>query len=394
MAIQSGAALDITRQLLSQKLVGQEQVARQKLLDTKTADIIFAFRERIRIAETIDAIRYFESQAAVAYWAAWRDMPINFPKSDLPRVPDHWRRFVTRKSPITGSQRLAANPANAMLNYLYAILESETRLAVAALGLDPGIGFWHVDTPARDSLACDLMEPVRPKVDGFFLDWVTREPLKRSWFLEQRDGNCRLTSSLAIELSQTAQMWGRAVAPYAEWVARFLWSNSRKSSVEAAPPTRLTQRHRREAKGASSLPLADRVPRPHRLCRGCGKTIRNGRTHCGQCAVETAKQRLVDVARLGRIAARSPEAQAKHRATRRRHAQACSAWDTSSQPAWLTAEVYSQKIQPLLAAMSASTIASRIGVSRWYAGRIKEGYRPHPRHWRVLARLVGLSSDV
>jgi CRISPR/Cas system-associated endonuclease Cas1 len=41
------------------------------------------------------------------------------------------------------SPRLAANRANAILNYLYAVLESETRLAVAALGLDPGLGFWH-----------------------------------------------------------------------------------------------------------------------------------------------------------------------------------------------------------------------------------------------------------
>jgi hypothetical protein len=84
-----------------------------------------------------------------------------FPTGDLPRVPEHWRSYDTRKSPLSGSQRLAANPANAILNYLYAVTESETRLAVAALGLDPGLGFWHVDTPARDSLACDLMEPNR-----------------------------------------------------------------------------------------------------------------------------------------------------------------------------------------------------------------------------------------
>ena len=107
-------------------------------------------------------------------------------KADLPRVPAHWRTFNTRKSLLSGSQRLAANPANAILNYLYAVLESETRLAVAALGLDPGLGFWHVDTPARDSLACDLMEPVRPRVDAFLLDWITREPLKRAWFFEQQ----------------------------------------------------------------------------------------------------------------------------------------------------------------------------------------------------------------
>jgi len=222
IALQSGTALQITRGLISQKLAGQEQAARNKLLDSRTAETIAQFRTAVASADTPEAILYLESQGASAYWAAWRDLPITFPKTDLPRVPDHWRTFGTRKSPLSGSPRLAANPANAILNYLYAVVESETRLAVAALGLDPGLGFFHADTPARDSLACDLMEPVRPQVDAFVLDWITREPLKRSWFFEQRDGNCRLMSTLAVQLSETAPTWGRAVAPLAEWVARVL----------------------------------------------------------------------------------------------------------------------------------------------------------------------------
>ena len=109
------------------------------------------------------AVRWLESQGASAYWSVWRDLPICFPKNDLHRVPDHWRAFDTRKSPLSGSQRLAANPVNAILNYLYAILESEARLTLTALGLDPGLGFIHMDAPARDSLACDLMEPAIPR---------------------------------------------------------------------------------------------------------------------------------------------------------------------------------------------------------------------------------------
>jgi hypothetical protein len=38
-------------------------------------------------------------------------------------------------------------------------------------------------------------------------------------------------------------------------------------------------------------------------------------------------------------------------------------------------------------------IASRIGVSRWYAGRIRQGYVPHPRHWVALAEQVGISAE-
>jgi hypothetical protein len=37
--------------------------------------------------------------------------------------------FGARVSPLTGSPRLAVNPPNAVLNYLYAILESEARLS-------------------------------------------------------------------------------------------------------------------------------------------------------------------------------------------------------------------------------------------------------------------------
>jgi hypothetical protein len=391
LALQNGVALHITRELLSQKLAGQEQVARKQLLDSRTADIIGEFRKAVTSAETIDAIRHLESQGAAAYWAAWRDLPITFPKSDLPRVPDHWRKFDTRKSPLTGSQRLAANPANAMLNYLYAVLESETRLAVAALGLDPGLGFWHVDT-ARDSLACDLMEPARPIVDAFLLDCIMREPLKKGWFFEERNGNCRLMSALAIELSQTAGIWRRAVAPFAEWVARLLWSNSKKSIGEAPPPTRLTQRHKREAKGAPSFPRSERVPRLRHLCRGCGKSIRREHIHCGLCATEGAKSHMMEAAKIGRLVSHTPEARAKQSATRGRHARACSEWNPSTQPAWLTEQLFTNKIQPLLSTFSTSTIARCIGVSRGYAGRVRDGYLPHPRHWLILADLVAFKA--
>ena len=77
-------------------------------------------------------------------------------------MPEHWRSFGARISLVTGSARLAANPPNAILNYLYALLESEARRAAASLGLDPGLGVLHVDASNRDSLALDILEPIRP----------------------------------------------------------------------------------------------------------------------------------------------------------------------------------------------------------------------------------------
>jgi CRISPR-associated endonuclease Cas1 len=390
LAAQTGTALQIARELIDKKLAGQEKVARHKLLVSETADTIARFRKELSQADSPEAIRQVESLAAGAYWSAWRALPITFPRKDEPRLPAHWRVFGARVSPLTGSPRLAVNPPNAILNYLYAVLESESRLGAAALGLDPGIGVLHVDTPARDSLACDLMEAVRPQIDGFLIDWLTRETLKREWFFEQRDGNCRLMASIAVRLSETAPTWGRAVAPIAEWVAGTLWSRERKPIRDVALPTRLTQRHKREAKGKSPLPPPIPPPRRENLCRGCGKVIRIGRTNCGECAIGGATERLISAASLGRVAAQSSESRAKHAASRQRHAEACSAWDASTQPAWLTGEVFTQQIQPLLKKISTSAIRSRIGVSRWYAGRIRQGHRPHQRHWQALAELVGV----
>lgn len=150
---------------------------------------------------------------------------------------------------------------------------------------------------------------------------------------------------------------------------------------------RLSGQRRTEAKGKIWIAGVE-PPKTDHLCRGCGKEILNRRVHCADCAIGGATERLVNAAILGRVASRSPEARAKHVASRRRHAQACSKWDASMQPDWLTSEVFTKQVQPLLADIPTSAIRARIGVSRWYAGRIRQGYRPHPRHWLTLAQLA------
>jgi len=391
LALGNGTALKISKELISQKLAGQELLVRDMLHDSATADAIARFRDELPSAESIDRVRLIEAQAAKAYWQAWADVPICWPRKDERRVPEHWKSFGSRISPLTHSPRLASSPPNALLNFLYALLESESRLSAAAMGLDPGIGCLHVDTPNRDSLACDLMEVCRPKVDAFVLNWLQNETLRKSDFWEDRNGNCRLVSALAIKLAQTSHAWSKLVAPIAEYVAQALWTISRPQSSLARHgiATRLTQRNKREVKGSDVPPV--KAPRPERVCHGCGKTVQSDSIHCAECDVDIATKRLVEVARAGRVAGHTPEAIAKEAATHRKHAQARAAWNPAKQPTWLTEQVFSEKIQPALAHASASAIAKRIGVSRWYAGRIREGYRPHPRHWLALAKLVGVS---
>lgn len=394
LANTNGIALEISKGLVRQKVAAQEQLARGKLNDSKAANLIAANQAAVGEAQTIEALRLSESRAAHAYWSAWRNVPVLFPKRDLPRVPEHWQRFGTRISPLTGSPRLSVSPPNAMLNYLYALLESESRLAAAALGLDPGIGLMHVDTDARDSLACDLMEPIRPLVDAHVLDWITREPIRREWFFEQRDGNCRLMGSFAVRLSETARTWGRAVAPIAEWIARELWSTIKKPTRLRLPATPLTQSHKREAKGISADVPACTPPKPMRVCRGCGASVKRGRDYCVACGLVVSTDKILEVSQAGRVAAQSAQAQASRAETQRRNAIAQHAWKSSNGPT-LSEEVYQREIQPRLSMLSNSAIATALCVSWSYAADIRRGRRrPHPRHWGILTEIVGISHQI
>ena len=217
-----------------------------------------------------------------------------------------------------------------------------------------------------------------------------REPFRRSDFFEERNGNCRLLRMLTAKLSETMSVWGRLVAPWAEYVARSLWATTSPSKSERRLSTPLTQQHRRIAKGRPSFSEV-KAPKPERICRGCGETVKGDSTNCTGCDVEVATKRLVEAARAGRVAGHTPKAIAKEAATHRKHAQAKAAWNPAKQPSWLTEQFFSEKIQPVLAQASATAIAKRIGVSRWYAGHIREGYRPHPRHWQALAEFAGVS---
>src|SRR5262249_43304676 len=148
---ESELGLEISRHLISLKLEGQARVARERLRSTTTANTIAGYRSDLASALTSEEIRILEARAGAAYWISWHDVRMQFPKRDSLMVPEHWLTFGSRTSPLSGfSPRLAINPFNAILNYIYAILESETRLAIAAMGLDPGMGFLHTDNDRRD----------------------------------------------------------------------------------------------------------------------------------------------------------------------------------------------------------------------------------------------------
>lgn len=389
LALTNGRAVPIARELIAAKLDGQELVLRDGLKHEEKASIVRTLRQGLSTADTLDAIRGIESRAASEYWSAWNDVPILFPRNDLKRVPSHWLRFGSRHSQLTGGPRLATNPANALLNYLAAVAESECRLTLVACGLDAGLGFIHTDTANRDSLALDLIEVVRPQLESWLLNWITREPLRRSDFFETPNGNCRIKTDLCSKLAATALTWRKVVAPWAEFVARSLWGGrASRANFAGEFKTPVTQSHRRAVKGCST-PVV-KLPTMRGVCRGCGAPAPHGE-HCLKCGREQASKAMTELAKVGRLIAHGVGAQRKRSDTQLRHKAAEKEWRLESKETQISKEFYREKIQPRLASVSLSAISTLLGVSIPYAADIRAGRRvPHARHWDALAQSAGV----
>lgn len=304
-----------------------------------------AFIRDLEDVRTTVELRRTEGMASKTYWSAWRGVPIRFRSRDLSHCPTHWLRFEGRTSPLPSwrTPRKAVSPANAVLNYLYSILEAEARIAALAVGLDPMLGLLHADHPGRDALALDLMEPVRPAVDAFVLDFLSRHALKRDEVCETAEGQCRLLPPLTLQLSATAPRWARLVLPVAQELAAKLRAFVQQAPKSQAPRRRAEQRVMREY-SRRLKPVDD--PRYRK---------------------ETVNRRQATVA----------DVRARDRD-----------WELRSAPMMDRAE-YLEKLAPQLQVLKLTSIVTATGLSKASCSMIRRGRSvPHPRHWRALAKLV------
>lgn len=104
-----------------------------------------------------------EGATAAAYFAGYR---VLFPPS---------ARFTGR------NRRPPRDPVNACLSLGYTLLHFDAVIACHAAGLDPLLGLYHEPAFGRESLAADVIEPLRPHVD----EWVWK--LFRDRVLAARD---------------------------------------------------------------------------------------------------------------------------------------------------------------------------------------------------------------
>lgn len=402
LAMHSAGGLGIARELIAEKVKGQARVLDQIEGHRSERQAVAEVLERIPSADTLDGLRFLESRAAAAYWGAWVQLPVRFAGREAKRVPAHWRTFGMRSSPLTSSPRKAATPGNALLNYLYAIVEAEARLAALAVGCDPALGIIHTDARGRDSLACDLMEPVRPHVDAAVLSLLDGQTFVRNDFFEARDGNCRLMPEIARPLATTALQWAKRVAPVAERVGgAFLSlptsvaSSSMCVTGKASPAVRfrtpLTGRNYSRPKHPKPVPAP--VALPNR-CRGCGMDLgARKRVYCDACLPEAGRKavmKAVAVQRQQRDAGldgrSSKSAREKHRAHTTRQMKEAREWELR-QTSIPSRAVYDRDIAPLVRDVPSDVLAEATGLSVRTCGNIRrQRFRPHARHWKELER--------
>jgi CRISPR-associated endonuclease Cas1 len=396
LAPTSEAGLEVARSLLHAKVSGQASVLGELRPPAGRARVISQALDTITSAPDLRTLLAAEAEAAGLYWDAWTTLRVPIASRDQARVPEHWLTFGQRASLITRGPRAATNPANAILNYLYALLEAETTIACHTVGLDPLLGIFHTDQRSRASLALDAMEAVRPIADAYALALLTQRKLARKDFAETRQGSCRLTPSFAGRLAETTPTWRQHIAPVVEAIAHTL---ARTSDRPVPLSARLTRAHHHAAwdERAPHRPrtISSTLVLPN-ACRDCGTYLPDRRKrYCEECRADRWSQH----AQAGRDTAAAVLAQLRSEKQDPAHGGRAAATRGRKNAAhqWAVKEwagprpdpqVFASEILPRLRDHPIPAIAAATGLSEHYCSLIRLGKKaPHPRHWETLRRL-------
>jgi len=109
----------------------------------------------------------------------------------------------------------AVDEINALLNYGYAILESEIKKMIHSIGLDPQIGFLHEVLPSKTPLVYDFQELFRWIIDLSVIQLLESQPkLNKNDFILTENYHIRLKEKTAKRLIEKIKNNFNKKAPY------------------------------------------------------------------------------------------------------------------------------------------------------------------------------------
>lgn len=129
-----------------------------------------ALGDGLKAATSMDQIRGIEGAAAAIYFRAY------------------FACFAPQLRPTGRTRRPPRDPVNAVLSLTYTLLYSQAVSACWSAGLDPGLGALHAPSHGRAALACDLMEPWRPRLDLWVWELFRSQTLRPEHFSRENSG--------------------------------------------------------------------------------------------------------------------------------------------------------------------------------------------------------------
>lgn len=138
----------------------------------------------------------------------------------------HWQQRLPESLGFTRRQRRPPpDPVNALLSLTFTMVYQEAIRQCLIHGLDPWLGIYHQPSAGRMSLACDIMEPLRPLVEAWVVECFCAGEFDLRHF-GHHDGAC-LLGKAGREHYYTlwhAQLpgWGKRLGRYVALLARYL----------------------------------------------------------------------------------------------------------------------------------------------------------------------------
>ncbi len=114
-------------------------------------------------------LRGFEGAAAASYFSAYTKL------------------FAASLAFNQRIKRPPTDPVNACLSLGYTLLHFEAVTVCHLTGLEPLLGFYHEPAFGRESLACDLMEPLRPRLDAMVWSLFRERLLRKEHFFYEQN---------------------------------------------------------------------------------------------------------------------------------------------------------------------------------------------------------------
>lgn len=206
LALDASARLPLVRGLIAAKLRAQNKFLQQAM--ALRSDVRKPLHDALEIgqrllagvaeAPDIATARGFEGGSAAAYFAGLTAL------------------FAPSLNFTGRNRRPPRDPVNACLSLGYTLLHSDAVRAAHSVGLDPLLGFFHEPAYGRESLACDLIEPLRPVLDQ--LVWTLfRERALRAEDFTEAQGGCLLGKNGRQTFFGWYESWARTPRRYLRW---------------------------------------------------------------------------------------------------------------------------------------------------------------------------------